>query len=55
VGQGRRQAGTVAVDGMGVPEVTSEIENIRSTYLQELKKINECGRRRAAGEDEDAS
>lgn len=37
----RRIADGMAVEGLGVPEVASKIKNIRSTYLQELKKIKD--------------
>lgn len=40
----RRIADGMAVEGLGVPEVASKIKNIRSTYLQELKKIKDYKR-----------
>ncbi|XP_025413215.1 uncharacterized protein LOC112685517 [Sipha flava] len=41
----RRIADGMAVEGLGVPEVASKIKNIRSTYLQELKKIKDSEQR----------
>lgn len=51
----RRIADGMGVEGMGVPEVASKIKNIRSTYLQELKKIKDSTQRHLVqSEDEDA-
>lgn len=50
----RRIADGMAVEGMGVPEVASKIKNIRSTYLQELKKIKKLAQRHVQQEDENA-
>lgn len=52
----RRIADGMAVEGLGVPEVASKIKNIRSTYLQELKKIKDSVQRHLTQpEDEEAS
>ncbi|KAL4143233.1 hypothetical protein QTP88_005590 [Uroleucon formosanum] len=52
----RRIAEAMSVDGLGVPEVASKIKNIRSTYLQELKKIKDSAQRHLIqSEEEDAS
>ncbi|KAL5241642.1 hypothetical protein ACI65C_009052 [Semiaphis heraclei] len=52
----RRIADAMSVEGMGVPEVASKIKNIRSTYLQELKKIKDSAQRHLVqSEEEDAS
>ncbi|XP_022170476.1 uncharacterized protein LOC111033849 [Myzus persicae] len=52
----RRIAEAMSVKGMGVPEVASKIKNIRSTYLQELKKIKDSAQRHLVqSEEEDAS
>jgi len=52
----RRIAEAMSVEGMGVPEVASKIKNIRSTYLQELKKIKDSAQRHLVqSEEEDAS
>lgn len=37
----RRIVDGMRIEGFGVPEVANKIKNIRSTYLQELKKIKE--------------
>ncbi|VVC41783.1 MADF domain [Cinara cedri] len=49
----RRIADGMAVDGLGVPEVASKIKNIRSTYLQELKKIKDSAHRHLVLSEED--
>lgn len=49
----RRIADGMAVDGLGVPEVATKIKNIRSTYLQELKKIKDSVQRPKSEEDQD--
>lgn len=52
----RRIADGMGVEGLGVPEVASKIKNIRSTYLQELKKIKDSAQRHLVqSEEEDAS
>ncbi|XP_008186349.1 uncharacterized protein LOC100164228 [Acyrthosiphon pisum] len=52
----RRIAEAMSVEGLGVPEVASKIKNIRSTYLQELKKIKDSAQRHLVqSEEEDAS
>lgn len=52
----RRIADGMAVEGLGVPEVASKIKNIRSTYLQELKKIKDSAQRHLIqSEEEEAS
>ncbi|XP_025197452.1 uncharacterized protein LOC112596174 [Melanaphis sacchari] len=52
----RRIAEAMSVEGLGVPEVASKIKNIRSTYLQELKKIKDSAQRHLVqSEDEVAS
>lgn len=49
----RRIADGMAVEGLGVPEVASKIKNIRSTYLQELKKIKDSAQRHLAQSEDD--
>lgn len=52
----RRIAEAMSVEGLGVPEVASKIKNIRSTYLQELKKIKDSAQRHLVqSEEEEAS
>lgn len=41
------------VEGLGVAEVASKIKNIRSTYLQELKKIKDSAQRLLAKSEEE--
>eukprot|EP00102_Acyrthosiphon_pisum_P024560 XP_016661770.1 PREDICTED: uncharacterized protein LOC107884378 [Acyrthosiphon pisum] len=52
----RRISEAMSVEGLGVPEVARKIKNIRSTYLQELKKIKYSARwHHDKSEEEDAS
>lgn len=53
----RSIANEMNIDGMGVSEVATKIKNIRSTYLQELKKINDSAKRiqQMQSEDEEAA
>ncbi|KAE9544746.1 hypothetical protein AGLY_000288 [Aphis glycines] len=51
----RRIAEAMSVEGLGVPEVASKIKNIRSTYLQELKKIKDSAQRHLVQSEEEVA
>lgn len=49
----QRIADGMNVEGLGVAEVASKIKNIRSTYLQELKKIKDSSQRHLVQSEEE--